>query len=165
MQLFGFRGLPFQARCKFFNLCVACVGLMTFLILIGHRLRHGSHSGSSFRPKRVVIPVHPDDLEWNYKFTCFFHTCFEINDCVYGVHDKIGVYVYPTFEFVSNQTQKSYIPKFSDEYSQLLDAIKRSPYYQHDASKACVLIPSIDMLSQSNLDLMLTSTLLNSLPV
>ena len=165
MQLFGFRGLPFQARFKFFNLCIACVGLVTFCTLIGHLLRHESHSGSSFRSRRAVIPVHPDDLEWDSKFTCFFHTCFEINDCVYGVNDMIGVYVYPNFEFVHNQTQESYQPKFSDEYLQLLDAVKRSPYYQRDASKACVLIPSIDMLSQSNLDLMLTSALLNSLPV
>jgi len=49
-------------------------------------------------------------------------------------------------------------------YSQLLIAVRWSPYYQHNVSKACVFVPLIDTLSQSKLDLGLTSTLLNSLP-
>jgi len=83
---------------------------------------------------------------------------------VIGIRDKIGVHVHPKFEFVSNRTERSYKPEHSDEYSQLLSAVRRSPYYQHNASKACVFIPPIDTLSQSKLDLGLTSTLLNSLP-
>ena len=164
MQLLGFHGLPFQTRFKFCNLCIA-ISLVTFCTLIGYFLvRHGSHSDSSNRLRRTVVPVQLDNIEWSSKFTCFFHTCFEINECVIGIRDKIGVYVHPKFEFVSNWTERSYTPEHSDEYSQLLSVVRRSPYYQRNASKACVFLPPIDTLSQSKLDLGLTSTLLNSLP-
>ena len=139
MQLLGFHGLPFQTRFKLCNLCIV-ISLVTFCTLISYFLvRHGSHSDSSNRSRRTVVPVQLDDIEWSSKFTCFFHTCFEINECVIGIWDKIGIYVHPKFEFVSNWTERSYTPEHSDEYSQLLSVEPLLPAYC--IKRTCVCTP------------------------
>ena len=100
------------------------------------------------------------------KISCRFHTCFEINNCSIGINDLIGVYVYPDIEFITEESgeNKRVSSVLSVEYRELISAVKESSYYQPNASKACVLIPSIDTLSQDVVDIELVSRMLHGLP-
>ena len=105
----------------------------------------------------VIFKPNLNDSYW--KENCYFHTCFEINDCQYEIHERIKIYVYPEY---------TYSPpvhlEISTEYQEIIDTIKNSHYYEPLPFKACLFVPSVDTLNQRNLNLSLTSSILHSLP-
>ena len=103
------------------------------------------------------------DFHSESKTTCRFHSCFEINNCPLTGRDQIGVFVYPESVFVLEDTRE--ISLFSSvEHRGLLDAVKSSRYYQRNASRACVLVPAVDTLSQDVVNVGDMSLVLHSLP-
>ena len=98
------------------------------------------------------------------KISCRFHTCFEINTCSIGTSDLIGVYIYPNIEFITDNPKEKISSVLSIEYRELISAVKESQYYQPNASRACVFIPSIDTLSQDAVNIGLVSRMLHGLP-
>ena len=100
----------------------------------------------------------------NFKCLCRFHTCFEINNCFIGIDDRINVYVYPEFEFTVDATKEKVASVMSVEYQELIAAVKSSPYYQPNASKACVFVSSVDTLSQDRVNVEVVSQMLLALP-
>ena len=150
------------ARLKSFKLIVFFIMfLVLFLLLLSHRREADVKIES--RPKRTLTLV-SENIDHGLKTGCSFHTCFDINQCAMGLDNRIGVYVYEQFEYTDSKGSQSFVPVVSDEYSELLAAIKRSKYYEPDFSKACVFVPSLDTLSQSRLDAQLASVILNSQP-
>jgi len=95
--------------------------------------------------------------------SCSIHKCFEIVLCSLSVRDRIGVYVYDEMTFVDSHGSALNIP-YSMEYRQLLQAVKSSPYYQTNFSKACLFIPPIDTLSQLRINTSDVSRILSSIP-
>lgn len=99
-----------------------------------------------------------------WKSSCRFHTCFEINNCSIGIGDQISVYVYPDIEFTVEETKERLSSIMSIEYRELITAVKNSPYYQPNASEACVFVPPIDTLSQDLDSVRSVSLMLHALP-
>ncbi len=152
----------FPARCKSFKLLLV-IGILVVLFLLlntGSR-RHSSGKLEQSRPTRTLYSL-SEETNVVFKTECHFHSCFNINSCSIRLDEHIGVYIYDHFEYVSSQT--SFVPEISDEYSEILSAIKKSRYYEPDIDKACVFVPSLDTLSQSKMDIQLVSIILNSQP-
>ncbi|KAL5499438.1 hypothetical protein EMCRGX_G010854 [Ephydatia muelleri] len=92
---------------------------------------------------------------------CGATSCFSVNKCAYREQGKVGVYVSPPYSFLDEETRTTFIPEVSLEYTELLDAIRASPYYEPDLAKACVTVPRIDTLNGDAKDV---NIMLNSLP-
>lgn len=168
MKLPCFGGLPFHARWKYPKLSVfILISLVIVLIFVFEYRPWAASDWQSRRrpPRRVPVML----INWNKtnlksKKSCHFHTCFEINDCIFGRQDRIRVYVHDHYEFHSPITSQSYVPDISTEYTEILDTIRNSRYYERNISKACVIVPPIDTLNQQQHETKLVSILLNSLP-
>ena len=170
MKLPCFGGLPFHARCKYPKLSILII-IISILILLFFVLEFNQWPSINSRPTRYfiqkklpVVLVNWNKTDPNSKRTCHFHTCFEVNDCVFGKDDRIGVYVHDRYEFHNSITSQNYVPEISTEYEEILDAIRNSHYYERNISQACVIVPPIDTLNQQQHDTKLVSVLLNSLP-
>ena len=95
------------------------------------------------------------------KEDCTTSHCFDVFKCNVLAKD-ISVFVYPITQFTdSNQLRVS--SSHSLEFQELLDAIVKSKYYTSNPEEVCVFVPSIDLLTQTSLDLETTSQMLNSL--
>ena len=94
---------------------------------------------------------------------CLFHNCFDIYRCGYSDNDKIKVYIYPPTNYVDENGVPIKEP-FSKEFKELVQAIADSEYHTYDPDKACLFIPSIDMLNQNSIRTEETGRLLASLP-
>uniref|UniRef100_A0A4X1SGK7 Exostosin GT47 domain-containing protein n=1 Tax=Sus scrofa TaxID=9823 RepID=A0A4X1SGK7_PIG len=69
--------------------------------------------------------------------SCRMHTCFDVYRCGFNPKNKIKVYIYSS--------------TISREYNELLTAISDSDYYTDDITRACLFVPSIDVLNQHTL--------------
>lgn len=94
--------------------------------------------------------------------SCSYYTCFDVYRCGHR-HDRVTVYIYPLVDYV-NEQGKQLTRQASREFMELLEAIQHSKFYTPDPSKACLFVPSIDLLSQDSLNLRAISQILNSLP-
>lgn len=109
----------------------------------------------------VVVPSDSDLADARVE-ACSYYTCFDVYRCGHR-HDRVTVYVYPIFNYV-NEQGKELTRQASREFMELLEAIQHSKFYTADPSKACLFVPSIDLLSQDSLNLRAVSQILNSLP-
>ena len=155
-------GLPFQTRFWLWNLIVFLIGVAV-VVLLGLPL-YSSRPARIKLSRRFIKPIQLSEDERNFKSSCLFHSCFEINRCAFGVYNKIGVYVHPEFEYVENRSLHSYVPQASLEYLELLKVVRDGPYYQPDPTRACVSVPSVDLLNLNGKDDHLVSAMLDSLP-
>uniref|UniRef100_A0A9L0J4F1 Exostosin-2 n=1 Tax=Equus asinus TaxID=9793 RepID=A0A9L0J4F1_EQUAS len=82
--------------------------------------------------------------------SCRMHTCFDVYRCGFNPKNKIKVYIYSLKKYVDD----SGVPvsnTISREYNELLTAISDSDYYTDDINRACLFVPSIDVLNQNAL--------------
>ncbi|XP_058383090.1 exostosin-2 isoform X2 [Diceros bicornis minor] len=82
--------------------------------------------------------------------SCRMHTCFDVYRCGFNPKNKIKVYIYSLKKYVDD----SGVPvssTISREYNELLTAISDSDYYTDDIGRACLFVPSIDVLNQNTL--------------
>ncbi|XP_055929994.1 exostosin-2-like [Argiope bruennichi] len=93
---------------------------------------------------------------------CNFFNCFDVFKCGYS-GKKLSVYIYPIKNFVDDKGVPISVP-FSIEFIEILRTIYNSPYYEKDPKKACIFVPSLDLLNQNNVRLKETSQILSSLP-
>lgn len=134
------------------------------IIIIIHRSSFSSFNQSHYPHDTILIDpikLHFNDST-NWKQTCQFHTCFEINDCQFSRNDKISIYVYEHYSF--KYEGDTYEAQLSSEYREILSTIKSSQYYEPDPMKACVFVPSIDLLNQQRINTTLVSYMLHVLP-
>ncbi|XP_070534965.1 exostosin-2-like [Ptychodera flava] len=94
--------------------------------------------------------------------TCRFHTCFDVYHCNYNI-GRIGVYIYPLRKYVDENSVAITNP-LSKEFHEMLTAIAESPFHTEDPSRACLFVPSIDLLNQNSLRLHETAQVLAQLP-
>ncbi|KAL9877122.1 exostosin glycosyltransferase sotv isoform 1-T4 [Glossina fuscipes fuscipes] len=90
---------------------------------------------------------------------CTIWTCVNIYRCG---QDRIKVFVYPLQEYVdANSGERA--AHLTNEFYQILNAIVKSPYYTPNPNKACLFVPSIDLLNQNNIRAALVNKALGSL--
>uniref|UniRef100_A0AAQ6ICW4 Exostosin-2 n=1 Tax=Anabas testudineus TaxID=64144 RepID=A0AAQ6ICW4_ANATE len=83
--------------------------------------------------------------------SCRMHTCFDVYRCGYNPKNRIKVYIYPLQRFVDELGVPISSIGLSREYNDLLSAISASDFYTDDVTRACLFIPSIDVLNQNSL--------------
>jgi len=114
--------------------------------------------------RTVVIPdTSPPSVESQHN--CTYHSCFDVYRCGYTSLDgppQISVYVYPPTKYVDQSGAPHELP-MSAEFMSALEAIVDSGFYTSDASAACLLVPSVDLLNQNTVRLHAASQILASL--
>ncbi|KAI5608272.1 exostosin-2, partial [Silurus asotus] len=96
--------------------------------------------------------------------SCRMHTCFDVYRCGYNPKNRIKVYIYPLQRFVDEVGVPISSNGLSREYNELLSAISDSDFYTDDVTRACLFIPSIDVLNQNSLRIRETAQALAMLP-
>ncbi|XP_017768958.1 PREDICTED: exostosin-2 [Nicrophorus vespilloides] len=91
---------------------------------------------------------------------CTYWDCFNLYRCGNTGHDRITVYVYPLKKYLDGRDASSVISK---EYYRILEAVIDSKYYTANPNEACLFVPSVDTLSQDNLQTNFTTKILNNL--
>lgn len=127
---------------------------------------------SESRTQRDHRTLHPLELQplnaslvyHGHRAQCRFHLCFNLSQCVFSMTDIIGVHVGEWREFRRQETPSVLRPEVSQEYEELLEAVRGSRYYESDPTQACVFIPSVDMLRQETVNAKVMEMVLNSLP-
>lgn len=112
-------------------------------------------------PLKIVGKHEPQSPRTEDK--CTHYTCFDIYRCDSLSRGHVAIYVYPIHRYV-DEDGKLISRLFSKEFQTILETIVNSRYYTADPSKACIFVPSIDILTLHNLPLEETSKLLHSLP-
>lgn len=82
--------------------------------------------------------------------SCRMHTCFDVYRCGFNPKNKIKVYIYSLKKYVDDFGVPA-SNTISREYNELLTAISDSDYYTDDINRACLFVPSIDVLNQNTL--------------
>ncbi|KAG2462730.1 EXT2 protein, partial [Polypterus senegalus] len=96
--------------------------------------------------------------------SCRMHTCFDVYRCGYNPKNRIKVYIHPLRRYVDDLGAPISSTGLSREYNELLSAISDSDFYTDDINRACLLIPSIDVLNQNSLRIRETAQALAQLP-
>ncbi|XP_051920049.1 exostosin-2-like [Hippocampus zosterae] len=96
--------------------------------------------------------------------SCRMHTCFDVYRCGYNPKNRIKVYIYPLQRFVDELGVPISSTGLSREYNDLLSAISDSDFYTDDVNRACLFVPSTDVLNQNSLRIRETAQALAMLP-
>ncbi|XP_062380579.1 exostosin-2 [Sardina pilchardus] len=96
--------------------------------------------------------------------SCRMHTCFDVYRCGYNPKNRIKVYIYPLQRFVDEEGVPISSTGLSREYNELLSAVSDSHFYTDDVTRACLFLPSTDVLNQNSLRIRETAQALASLP-
>ena len=118
----------------------------------------------SGQTRTVVIPG-GSPVTRPSQHNCTYHSCFDVYRCGYTGFDgppQISVYVYPPARYVDEAGAPHELP-ISQEFASILQTIVDSRFYTPDASSACLLVPSIDLLNQNTVRPHVASQILASL--
>ncbi|XP_012690971.2 exostosin-2 [Clupea harengus] len=113
-------------------------------------------------PLARLAPTSP--LPERGDLSCRMHTCFDVYRCGYNPKNRIKVYIYPLQRFVDEEGVAISSTGLSREYNELLSAVSDSDFYTDDVTRACLFLPSIDVLNQNSLRIRETAQALASLP-
>ncbi|MEQ2219440.1 Exostosin-2 [Xenoophorus captivus] len=112
--------------------------------------------GSVHDAPLIRLPV-SSPLPERGDLSCRMHTCFDVYRCGYNPKNKIKRFV-DEFGVPISSTG------LSREYNDLLSAISDSDFYTDDVTRACLFIPSIDVLNQNSIRIRETAQALALLP-
>ena len=153
--------LPLRGKWRVNMACLLLSGTVLIIFtLASHPRNHAVQSREGLSVKQLNWTA----LDHAHRTNCRFHTCFDINRCVFSMEDTIGVYIGGWYEFHDPQTPSVVTPAVSLEYAELVAVVKGSRYHAMDPAHACMFIPPLDTLSQGQLGVIAMSTFLNSLP-
>jgi len=114
--------------------------------------------------RTVVIPDSSPSTRQS-QHNCTYHSCFDVYRCGFTSFDgppQISVYVYPPTRYVDEAGAAHELP-MSQEFAAIVQAIVDSGFYTSEASSACLLVPSVDLLNQNTVRLHVASQILASL--
>ena len=114
--------------------------------------------------RTVVIPDSSPSARESRQ-NCTYHSCFDVYRCGFTAFDgppQISVYVYPPTRYVDETGAAQELP-MSQEFKAVLQAIVDSGFHTSEASSACLLVPSVDLLNQNTVRLRVASQILASL--
>jgi len=118
----------------------------------------------SGQTRTVVVPASSPPAQLS-QHNCTYHSCFDVYRCGYTAFDgppQISVYIYPPTRYVDEAGASLELP-MSQEFASILQAIVDSGFYTSDASSACLLVPSVDLLNQNTVRSHVASQILASL--
>ncbi|XP_054999663.1 exostosin-2 [Sorex araneus] len=118
-----------------------------------HSIESAAEWGAARRSARDVPVVRlaaDAPLPERGDLSCRMHTCFDVYRCGFNPRHKIKVYIYALRKYV-DAAGAPVGHSLSREYNELLAAIADSDYYTDDIGRACLFVPSIDLLSQGAL--------------
>ncbi|KAK0045554.1 exostosin-2 [Biomphalaria pfeifferi] len=89
-------------------------------------------------------PANPRDSN------CTFHnfTCLEVYHCGYDDKSVISVYIYPIQQYY-DEHGVDITPPMTREFQEILRTISQSLFYSKDPERACLFIPSVDLLNHN----------------
>ena len=94
--------------------------------------------------------------------SCTFHSCFDVYHCGYNDDNRISIYIYPLLRYLDENGVSITMP-ISKEFNEVLTTVQNSIYYTPDPDKACLFLPSVDLLNQNNIRLDETAQVLATL--
>ncbi|XP_066265789.1 exostosin-2-like [Branchiostoma lanceolatum] len=94
---------------------------------------------------------------------CRMHSCFDPYQCQASPNNRISVYIYPMKKYV-DENGVPVMPSISREFQEVLTTIADSEYNTNDPARACLFVPSIDLMNQNILRLRETGQVLGRLP-
>ncbi|CAM9463256.1 unnamed protein product [Lampetra fluviatilis] len=95
--------------------------------------------------------------------SCRMHTCFDVYRCGHNARNKIRVYIYPLVRYV-DERDATVAHVISREFNDMLAAVSESEFYTDEPNRACLLLPSLDFLSQDRLKVREMAQVLAQLP-
>ena len=147
-----------------------------------HQLIHYILRDSENSPNFIVlsnVSKSQHDPNGGSKFRkCSHYSCFDIYRCDttnynpyelfkstnHKKRERIKVYIYPNYRFVSDTTEEPLYMPMSIEFTRILHAIATSPYYTPNPEEACLFIVNLDLLNSNTVDLSMVESILWSLP-
>ena len=105
--------------------------------------------------------VHLQAQETKTLDNCHHYNCFNVYKCG-GSHKKALVHIPPPVSIVKNSKEVS--PPLTRDYLDILEAIVESEFYTENPNEACVVIPAFNLINEAQLDPVVTSKSLASLP-
>jgi len=94
---------------------------------------------------------------------CTYWNCINSYKCIDDGEGKIGVYIYDIVRYV-DEDLKDMLTPMSAEFAQFLWTIKQSKYAVSQLDKACILIPSVDLMNRATFSGEKAARVLASLP-
>lgn len=110
---------------------------------------HKHKKSTIFDNRNSKIYITDDELKTPTQSMCTHWNCMDAYKCIEDGLGKISVYVYDLAQHVDKHNQHL-LPSPSKEYVHILWAITNSRYFVNDHRKACVLVPSVDLLNREN---------------
>ena len=112
---------------------------------------------------RVPVPPPPPSDLPQRSLACHFSSpdCFNVYRCG-SEQGQLKVYIYPPTSYVREGGEP--VLEMSEEWFQMMSAVYSSQYYTAEPDRACLLLPSLDLLNIDKADLGLVGSLLSSLP-
>ena len=107
------------------------------------------------------IPIVLPSQETKTLDNCHHYNCFNVYKCG-GSHKKALVHIPQPFSIIKDSKEVS--PPLTRDYIDILEAIVNSEFYTENPKEACVIIPAFNLINEAQLDPMLTSKSLASLP-
>ena len=75
---------------------------------------------------------------------CHMYNCFDIYRCGKSGDGILSIYIYPFENYYLNG--KPVQNSISKEFYEIVDTIRKSSFYNPNPNKACVFVPTIDLL-------------------
>lgn len=151
---------------------IAILEVIYFLfvnLFTGRDVNIGLTAGPVYEPFKLIDPEDAETIVISNTQSksietikdCNHYNCFDVYLC--NPDDGIlKAYLYPVKKY--QDSEGVYISgNFTEEFYQLTEAVFDSPYFVNDPNLACIFIPTIDTLKQSNLRLDETSKVFASL--
>ena len=145
-----------------FMLILVCLIIVTvFQIFIRFNIEV---SDDNIRDEPAEVVISSVSLSASPAVTnCTFHTCFDIYNCGYSDSNHIKIYVYSPTRYVDEQGRGLVLPP-SKEFNEILATVVKSEYYTSDPARACLFLPTVDLLNQDSISLEHMAKILASFP-
>ncbi|GAB0095884.1 Exostosin-2 [Sergentomyia squamirostris] len=134
-------------------------------ILTSHNEKLRQNSRISLNLANIEFGVIAEDAEIPRvrNHNCSYWDCVNVYKCGQRASDnEFTIYVYPLKNYMNSDGKSAF--KLTKEFYYILKAIIESPYYTPNPNKACLFVPSIDVLNQNYIDTSLVAKALASLP-
>ena len=124
--------------------------------------RDENHVSKLIESLRDAPLLEVQNEETKTKGNCHHYNCFNVYKCG-GNHKKALVHIPKPYSVVSKDS-KQVSPPLTSDFVDILEAIVESEFYTDDPSEACVLFPAFNLMNEEQLDPLMASRAIASLP-
>ncbi|XP_071941883.1 exostosin-2-like [Antedon mediterranea] len=153
--------ITMRLRSKYQNFYIVLFTVILFGVIVTGFFQFWPHTQETERERRNLFtipdlnsvpevkilstsqPAHKGDI------TCSHYECLDVYHCGKDAN-MISVYIYPVKKYI-DENGIIITNTLSKEFHEVLTTIASSSFYTAEPERACLFIPSIDMLSQNTL--------------